>query len=201
LLQSLVEKANSSTSQIVLADVKGHWAEKTIETFIKLGVIQGYGDNKFNPDGNITRAEFATILTKIFNMEAGTKSVTLGDVATHWAKSSIDKLTSLGVLSGYGDGTFRPDRTISREEMIIIISRIVSLPPAVGGENNVTFTDVDNSYAKNALNDAVKAGIINGKGNNLIEPKSKSTRAEALTIVLNTLNLNPQLKTILDELK
>lgn len=199
-IQSLVEKANNSTVEVKLADVQGHWAEKTVETFIKLGVIQGYGNNKFNPDGNITRAEFATILTKIFSMETGTKSVGLSDVNKHWAKAAIEKLASLGVLGGYSDGTFKPDRTISREEMIIIISRIVNLTPAAEGVNSSTFTDVDDSYAKDALNDAIKAGIISGKGNNKIEPKSKATRAEALTIVLNTLNLNPQIKTLLAEL-
>jgi hypothetical protein len=200
-IQSLVAKANNSTIKVELADVNGHWAEKTVETFIKLGVIQGYGNTKFNPDGNITRAEFATILTKVFSMETGNKSIKLRDLETHWAKSAIEKLTSLGVSGGYGDGTFRPDRTISREEMIIIISRIVNLAPASEGVNIRTFTDIDDSYAKDALNDAVKAGVISGKGNNKIEPKSKATRAEALTIVLNTLNLNPQLKTILDQLK
>ncbi|MRN55260.1 S-layer homology domain-containing protein [Paenibacillus monticola] len=200
IIRSMVEKANNFGGKVELKDTNGHWAKKTIDTFINLGVIQGYGDKSFKPDSNITRAEFATILTKVFYMDAGPKSVNLEDLGTHWAKAAIEKLASLGVLSGYGDGTFKPDRTISREEMIVIISRIVNLTPLADGTNKSTFTDIAGSYAQSAINNAFEAGIITGKGNNKMEPKSHATRAEALTLVLNTLNLDPQLKTLLDGL-
>ncbi|MEX2461586.1 MAG: S-layer homology domain-containing protein [Paenibacillaceae bacterium] len=200
-IRAMVDKVNNSEVKVELKDTTGHWAEKTIDTFVKLGVIQGYGDKSFKPDANITRAEFATILTKVFSMDTGTKSTNLKDLGTHWAKAAIEKLASLGIISGYGDGTFKPDRTISREEMIVIISRIVNLTPTADGANNSMFTDIDGSYAKEALNDAAKVGIISGKGDNKMEPKSNATRGEALTILLNTLNLNPQLKTLLGGLK
>ncbi|CAK4843192.1 unnamed protein product [Aphanomyces euteiches] len=176
-IESKVAEAKNSTVKVELADTKGHWAEKTIDTFVKLHVIEGYGQGKFNPDGNITRAEFAAVITRVFDISGANGSVVLSDVGSHWAKGAIEQLARAGVIGGYGDGTFKPDKTISREEMVVILSRILSLDK-----------------------DAAEAGIISGKNNGAFSPHEKATRAEALTVILNALNLNPQVKTLLDSL-
>ncbi|QGQ99822.1 DUF5011 domain-containing protein [Paenibacillus psychroresistens] len=197
----VTEALKNDVPIVVPTDTKGHWAEKTIDVFLKLGILQGYGDKTIKPDADITRAEFATILSKVFDIAGGTSIPNMGDIGDHWAKDAIEKLTAAGVLSGYGDGTFRPDRTISREEMIVIISRIVNLSAVESvTDMDETFTDIGSSYAKDALIEASKAGLISGRGDNKLEPKAKSTRAEALQLILNALNLNPEVKTLLDSL-
>ncbi|NOU98500.1 S-layer homology domain-containing protein [Paenibacillus planticolens] len=202
-ISSNVEEAKKTDVKVEMADIKGHWGEKTIGTFVKLHVIDGYGDGTFHPDGNITRAEFAAIISRIFDINGGAnQSVALNDIDSHWAKDAIEKLASAGVIAGYGDGTFKPDKTISREEMVIILSRIVDFSNVDMDASKGNFADIASasSYAANPIKDAAEAGIISGKGNALFDPQGNSTRAEALTIVLNALNLNPQLKTLLDSL-
>ncbi|MGO4495174.1 S-layer homology domain-containing protein [Paenibacillus sp. 2RAB27] len=202
-ISSNVEEAKKTDVKVEMADIKGHWGEKTIGMFVKLHVIDGYGDGTFHPDGNITRAEFAAIISRIFDINGGAnQSVALNDIDSHWAKDAIEKLASAGVIAGYGDGTFKPDKTISREEMVIILSRIVDFSNVDMDASKGNFADIASasSYAANLIKDAAEAGIISGKGNALFDPQGNSTRAEALTIILNALNLNPQLKTLLDSL-
>ncbi|WP_440603103.1 S-layer homology domain-containing protein [Bacillus sp. GB_SG_008] len=111
------------------------------------------------------------------------------------SKDAIEKLASAGVITGYDDRTFKPNKTINREKMVIILSRIVDLSKVDKDASKGNFADIASasSYAANQVKDAEKAGIISVKGN--------STRAEVLTIVLNALTLNPQVKTLLDSLK
>jgi hypothetical protein len=202
-IESKVAEAKKSNVKVELTDIKGQWAEKTIDTFVKLHVIAGYGDGTFHPNGNITRAEFASIISRVFDISGSAgNSVALNDVGSHWAKDAIEKLASAGVLSGYGDGTFKPDKTISREEMVVILSRIVNLGKVNKDASKGHFTDnaSASSYATNEIKDAAEAGIINGKNDGAFDPKGNATRGEALTVVLNVLNLNPQVKMLLDSL-
>lgn len=203
-ISSKVAEANKSGVKVEMADIKGHWGEKTIGTFVKLHFIKGYGDGTFHPNGNITRAEFAAIISRVFDINGGgNQPVVLNDINSHWAKEAIEKLAIAGVITGYDDGTFKPDKTINREQMVIILSRIVDLSKVDKDASKGNFADIASasSYAANPIKDSAKAGIISGKGNGLFDPKGNSTRAEALTIVLNALNLNPQVKTLLDSLK
>lgn len=106
------------------------------------------------------------------------------------------------MIAGYEDATFKPDKTISREEMVVIISRIINLSILDKDVSKGNLTDIASasSYAVNQIKDAAEAGIISGKNNGIFDPQGTSTRAEALTIILNVLNLNSQLKTLLDSL-
>ncbi|OKP82154.1 hypothetical protein A3848_29520 [Paenibacillus sp. P32E] len=186
-----------------LADSKGHWAEKTIETFVNLNFIRGYENGQFKPNGNITRAEFAMLISRVFDMSATTgPSVAVSDISSHWAKEAIEELVGAGVLSGYGDGTFRPNQAISREEIAVLVSRIVNLSAVNKDDSRGDFTDLSNasSYAAQAIKDIAKAGIVNGMNDGTFNPHGKATRAEAITIILNTLSLNPQIKDLLDSL-
>ncbi|WP_208607618.1 S-layer homology domain-containing protein, partial [Paenibacillus pectinilyticus] len=203
-IESMVAEANKTNQFTKSTDTKGHWAEKTIDTFMKLHAINGYGDGQFKPNGNITRAEFAALISRIFNISGGTNhSVSLSDVSNHWAADAIEKLVSAGVLGGYGDGTFKPDQTISREEIVIILTRIVNLDNVNKDTSKGKFKDISraSSYALNAIKDAAEAGIITGKNDGEFDPQGNTTRAEALTVILNVLKLDPQLKILLDGLK
>ncbi|WP_028552404.1 S-layer homology domain-containing protein [Paenibacillus sp. UNC451MF] len=200
-IKSRIEEAQKNNAMIPFSDTKQHWAEKTINTFIKLKVIDGYENGQFKPDSEITRAEFATIIDKVFQIvDTNKQSVELNDISSHWAKEVIDKLAKAGILNGYGQ-EFRPDQTITRAEMVAIISRIVNMN-AVQGNNTVSeFSDISQSFAAKQIQESAKAGIIAGKGGNKFDPEAPSTRAEALTMILNTLNLSPQIKNLLDSIK
>ncbi len=203
-IRSKVEEAKKSNVKIDLADLKGHWAKTTFTTFVKLQMIVGFEDGTYRPNGQTTRAEFAAIIARVFDINGGDAkdAAELSYINSHWAKTEIHNLARVGIINGYGDGTFKPNKTISREEMVIILSRIVNLTDVDKDGSKGDFTDMSNAspFAVNSIKDAAQAGIINGMPNGGFDPKGTSTRAEALTIIANALKLNPQIKTILNSL-
>ncbi|SFE81799.1 40-residue YVTN family beta-propeller repeat-containing protein [Paenibacillus algorifonticola] len=200
-ITTLVQNALQTPVKAEFSDTTGHWAEKTLSLFAQLNVIKGYEDHTIKPNAPITRAEFAAIISRVFDIQNGSKDATvMKDVSGHWAKEEIEKLSNAGILNGYEDQTFRPDNTISREEMVVILARIVNFANVTKDSSKGTFADVSDSYASDQIREAAQAGIIIGKNSDSFEPKGASTRAEALTVILNTLNLNQQVKTLLDSL-
>ncbi|MBB6637400.1 polysaccharide lyase family 8 super-sandwich domain-containing protein [Cohnella thailandensis] len=180
------------------ADAKGHWAEKTIGIFMKLQALKGYGDGAARPNQPITRAEFVSILSRLIDV-SGTQAARFRDIDGHWAQPALETFAAAGIVGGYGDGTFRPDRAISREEMILVLSRIVDLEAAArdGGGSDPEFADIGRSHAGEAIRSAAKAGIVSGRSPDRFDPGASATRAEALTVILNMLNLSPDLQKLL----
>ncbi|WP_413374174.1 S-layer homology domain-containing protein [Paenibacillus taichungensis] len=192
-------KAAQSSPAVQLSDTSTHWAATTVNTFVKLGVVTGYSDGSFHPNASITRAEFATLIAKVFDLSSSQGSV-MSDVSGHWAEASIRSLQGKGVLSGYPDGTFKPNQEIKRSEMIAIISRIMDLTNVITTEAPV-FTDLEQTWNKEQLQQAAAAGIITGDGKGEFYPANSASRAEALTIVLRVLQTNPELGTLLESIQ
>ncbi|MFE6074538.1 S-layer homology domain-containing protein [Paenibacillus sp. NPDC057886] len=192
-------KAAQSNPAVQLSDTSTHWAATTVNTFVKLGVVTGYSDGSFHPNASITRAEFATLIAKVFDLSSSQGSA-MSDVSGHWAEASIRSLQGKGVLSGYPDGTFKPNQEIKRSEMIAIISRIMDLTNVITTEAPV-FTDLEQTWNKEQLQQAAAAGIITGDGKGEFHPANSASRAEALTIVLRVLQSNPELGTLLDSIQ
>lgn len=200
-IEAKVAVAKNANATIDFADTQGHWAEKTIDVFIKLQLIKGYEEGTFRPNSPITRAEFATILNRVFDIQGGSHtSIVMKDIGDSWTKEAIENLVAAGVIKGYKDGMFKPDNTITREEMVVMLSRIVNLNDLAKDRAKGNFNDLNGSYAASEIKAEAQAGIVSGKGDGKFEPKSNATRAEALQIILNVLELNPQLKKLLDSL-
>ncbi|WP_235886096.1 S-layer homology domain-containing protein [Paenibacillus cymbidii] len=200
-IEAKVAEAKKANKQIDFVDIQGHWAEQTADIFTKLRIIEGYADGTFKPDASITRAEFAVILNRVFEIQGGNSSgVVLNDIGGNWAKDAIQNLVAVGIIYGYEDGTFRPDNTITREEMVVMISRILNINNVPKDTAQGKFTDLNDSYAANEIRAAAQAGVLSGKGNGIFDPKGNATRREALQIILNMLELDPQLKTLLESL-
>lgn len=201
LMTSLSQKikATQSSPTVKLTDINTHWAATTVNTFVKLGVVTGYADGSFHPNASITRAEFATLIAKVFDLSSSQGSA-MSDVSGHWAEASIRSLQGKGVLSGYPDGTFKPNQEIKRSEMIAIISRIMDLTNVITTEAPV-FTDLEQTWNKEQLQQAAGAGIITGDGKGEFHPANSASRAEALTIVLRVLQTNPELGTLLESIQ
>ncbi|WP_068615468.1 Ig-like domain repeat protein [Paenibacillus tuaregi] len=169
-------------------DIKNHWAEQTIDIFTKLNIIKGYEDKTIRPNQNMSRGEFVAILSRIFDV-GGTKQVALKDVKGHWAEDAIIDFTQAGIINGSGDGTFKPNNAITREEMVVILSRIVNLQGAAHSGDGAN-TD--------PIQMAAEAGIIKGSGDGKLNPYGTAARADALQLILNTLQLNSKIKTMLE---
>ncbi|MFF2092748.1 S-layer homology domain-containing protein [Paenibacillus sp. NPDC058174] len=199
-LSKKVTEANSGSAPASLSDIANHWSKNAIILFTKLGFAAGYEDGSFRPDASITRAEFAKIVSQVFNLQAADHAAGFTDTGSHWAKAAIDALASNGIINGYNDGSFKPNQTITRAEIVAIISRIVDLDKAAGGKNK-GFTDTNGSWNEAQIKAAAAAGIVQGRSDGKFQPNVNSTRAEALTILLRVLDLDPQIKALLETLK
>ena len=111
------------------SDVKaGDWFNNAVSTLSKAGIIAGYEDGSFRPNGYITRAEFATIAARFFDVTYSGKDL-FPDISGHWAKDYINQAANKGFVNGYEDGTFKPDRNITRAEAVTLVNRTLDRHP------------------------------------------------------------------------
>ncbi len=169
-----------------LTDIKNHWAQKNIEELVASGAVAGYSSGAFKPDNTITRAEFATVLVKAFQLEnKGGK--TFLDTAAHWAKDYIATAAANGVVNGYDAATFGPDDLITREQMAVMIIKAAKLVPTA---EEIQFVDSGSisGWARAAMATTTTNGIMKGYPDNTVHPQGSATRAEAVTVIVNALN-------------
>ena len=111
------------------SDVKtGDWFNNAVSTLSNAGIIAGYEDGSFRPNGYITRAEFATIAARFFDVTYNGKDL-FPDISGHWAKDYINQAANKGFVNGYEDGTFKPDRNITRAEAVTLVNRTLDRHP------------------------------------------------------------------------
>lgn len=128
LLKSDIRDGNL-TADNEFSDVSdGQWHNKAISTMAKLGIVKGRRADSFAPDTSITRAEFAAICAR-FNTKPVENSSSFSDISGHWAENEIERAAAFGWISGYPDGTFRPDARITRAEAMTMINRVLCRMP------------------------------------------------------------------------
>ena len=111
------------------SDVKSSaWYNNAISTLTKAGILKGYEDGTFQPDGYITRAEFATIAIRFFSGVYEGEDL-FPDIKGHWAEDYINNAANKGLVKGYEDGTFGPDRYITRAEAVTLVNRTLNRHP------------------------------------------------------------------------
>ena len=155
--------------------------------------IVGYGNGEVRPQNNITRAEVATIffrlLTDDVRDENLTKTNRYSDVAaTSWYNTAVSTLSSMGIITGYPDGTFRPNAAITRAEFAAIAARFDN----DGDKTAAKFSDIANHWAKDEISIAYNNGWITGYPNGTFGPQRDITRAETMTLVNRVLDRQPE---------
>lgn len=117
------------TDRSAYSDVPaGLWYSTSVATLSSMGVITGYPDGTFRPTANITRAEFATLLSRLSGADSARGSA-FSDVSAHWARKAIAAVSAKGWVSGYPDGTFRPNANITRAEAMAMLNRMLGRLP------------------------------------------------------------------------
>lgn len=169
-------------------DIVGHWAQSKIEEMAALGVVNGYPDGSFKPDGTITRAEFATMLVKAFELSPQSGKV-FADTIGHWASDYIATAEANGLVSGYDASTFGPDDLITREQTAVMIVKAAGLT-MISEETSFADNTGISGWAKDAVATAAANGLVKGYPDNTFRPLGSATRAEAVTVILNALNAN-----------
>ncbi|MFI8715779.1 S-layer homology domain-containing protein [Brevibacillus brevis] len=126
----------TSASGMFMDVADQHWAADAIRRANEAGLMNGYANGTFNPGGGITRAEMATIVYKYLGLNGDGMPNNFYEVpADHWATQNIAAVSKNGYLAGYPDGTFHPQKTLTRAETVIIINRLLNheqLSPVTG---------------------------------------------------------------------
>ncbi|MCM3175778.1 S-layer homology domain-containing protein [Paenibacillus sp. MER 99-2] len=150
--------------------------------------IQGYADGSFRPERNVTRAEMATLITRITGASTLEASHPFTDVnSSHWADAAISAAAQSSYVQGYTDGSFKPNQAITRAEMAALLQPLVTsdqmktVPTA--------FTDVNGHWAQQAVEQLSSAGVVTGYADGTFRPSQPITRAEAVTMLNKLIGL------------
>lgn len=180
----------TTAPEVNLSDIAGHWAEENIKKAIKHGIVVGYPNGTFNANAAVTRAEFVVMLINTLKLHEAGAELTFTDssIIGQWAERAVAQATQAGFINGYADGSFRPNMAITRAEMASIVANALDLP-AAAAEGGIGFADGQDipSWAKGAAAQLKEQGLIEGQGNNKFVPNGKTTRAEAVTVLLKLL--------------
>ncbi|ANS76550.1 hypothetical protein AWM70_19845 [Paenibacillus yonginensis] len=181
--------------KVAFADVSPSnypWAANAIEVLSSKDIIAGTGANHFTPAKEVTRAEFVALLLRTLGLEEETsaKPAPFTDVkAGSWYAQAVQTAVAKGIISGYADHTFAPNRTITRAEMAAILSRSLNL---LGGANAgagsgqpVHYADQAGipSWSQAAVDQVSRLGLMQGSANNRFNGGQSATRAEAAVVV------------------
>lgn len=185
-VQSAADKIAKSVNaaQAVFSDIQGHWAEELILMMYQEGMISGYPDGSFRPDNNVSRAEFAAIAAQKASGEK--EALPFYDVSEEdWYYEPVSRLYGQRIVRGDG-GYFYPEENIKREDAAVILYNLI------GGAAETAYSAVDfpdsadiSDYAREAVSALCGAGILHGDENGYFNPRGVTTRAEAVTMMMN----------------
>jgi beta-N-acetylglucosaminidase len=187
-------------------DITGHYFERDMRILIEKDILGGYGPGKFLPDRHVTRAEFATFVVRALDLNTITtaevsiaqvsEATQFTDVApTDWYYSAVLAASNNNLVGGYSDGTFKPNRNISRQEMAAMIMRAMNAKGILSEKDPLEFKDTDeiNPIYFDSISRLLYLGVMAGKkdssGNVSFAPKSNTTRGETAAVINRMLKI------------
>ncbi|MNW26059.1 Endo-1,4-beta-xylanase A precursor [compost metagenome] len=189
--------SDGDASSADYTDTSKHWAKEEINALTSKGIIgaRSSNTNAFEPDRNITRAEFAEYISKALNLVPNLQEAKIyPDVKQDDRGGYIGAANEAGIITGYPDGFFRPDQFITREEMALMMVRALKY----GGVNTsltgtpeqalTKFRDASKIRYKEAVAQTVQSGVIQGLNANTFQPKGNATRAQAAVMIKRVLD-------------
>jgi Protein of unknown function (DUF1565)/S-layer homology domain len=172
------------------ADLEGHWSVAFVEALVSKGFINGFPDGTFQPATPITRAQYAAVITKTFQLPESKQLDRFKDVKSNfWAAKAIASAAENGFLTGFPDGTFRPENNLTKIQALVSIVNGLKLS---GGNPNVLMVYRDRaqipSYAtKTATVATQKLLVVNYPQPDQLEPLREITRAEVAALIYQAL--------------
>ncbi|MFC3343048.1 immunoglobulin-like domain-containing protein [Paenibacillus abyssi] len=194
LTMATIYSPHNSTYTVIrsdktFADLKGHWAQADIELLANKHIVYGSTADTFAPDTEITRAQFAALLVRSLGLAEDKAGNPFTDVKTgDWFAGAVETAQKAGLISGYKDGTFRPNTPITREQMVSIIARalkFVGKVPQVEALTLERFADAFSiaDWAKEASSQLLAVHIIHGTADTRFAPKEYATRAQSAVML------------------
>ncbi|MBQ7054503.1 MAG: S-layer homology domain-containing protein [Oscillospiraceae bacterium] len=184
--------ASGETDTIRFTDISNHaWAADAINALADNGVIKGTTHNTYSPASNITRADFALLLVRAFNLSSDNTENFADVAASDYFAPELAIARNTGIVNGIGDNKYAPRNTITRQDMMVIVYRALNSLPLEGKvapqatdevlSQYQDFTTVA-EYARDAVSALIGAGLVNGKNGN-VSPKDYTTRAEIAVLL------------------
>ncbi|KRE58386.1 S-layer homology domain-containing protein [Paenibacillus sp. Soil750] len=173
-------------------DVSKHWAKADIELMANKLIVKGATDTSFAPDNNITRAEFTALLVRALGLTSDTASATFTDViSSDWFAGSVGAAVKAKLVSGFEDNSFKPNDTITREQMAVMIASAIKAAgkkvadPTTSSKFLASFDDRGSisSWAQVAVSQSIEAKIISGMTDTTLVPSANASRAQAVVML------------------
>lgn len=173
---------------VEFADVMDHWAKSAVHNMGSRKIVEGVGGGLFEPDRNMTRAEFAAVIVRALGLKPEQGAAPFTDVSgSDWCSGYMLTAHTYGLVTGFGDGTFRPNDYITREQAMTILARAMTLTgletklPVLSDEEALRpFADAGavSDWALAGVAGNVRAGIVTGRNGTELAPRAFITRAE-----------------------
>lgn len=164
-----------------------HWAYSYIMDLYNAGVVNGTSATTFEPESNVTRAEFTAMAVRVFGLKATAITTQFTDVAADaWYAEVISAALEAGIVTGVTETEFDPEAQVTREQMAAIIGRYLGTT----SDAALTYTDADSieEYAKPYVAGLSASELLNGYTDGSFQPKANATRAEAATLIDRVMN-------------
>lgn len=181
MIVSLLPAATAAS----FGDTEGHWSSESVNRWADAGVLSGDGTGNFQPDKEMTRAEFAQMLCNLMGYTEKAEN-TFSDVPDDaWYADAILKLNAAGVMSGVGGGKAGANELISREQAAVMLCRAMNIKPSQGA--SISFGDAGSvsTWARDAVAALTERGMINGVGGNSFAPALNINKASVAAMVDN----------------
>ncbi len=169
-----------------LKDMKGHWAQSSIQSWADQGLISGYNDGTFKPNGSIVRSEFIALINRSFGFTE-VKDVEFTDVKkTNWFYADLAKAVAAGYVKDITDGTFQPSQKVTRQEAASILTKLLSLAPSHSADQWADVTKLSDA-AKGSIGAVVDAKLMHQNAKGKFRPDDNLSRAEAIVVLTRAL--------------
>ncbi|MHA0856126.1 S-layer homology domain-containing protein [Paenibacillus sp. CMAA1364] len=186
---------NASKFTKLFKDMVKHWAKDDVMEMVTQGVVLGVDADTFAPNKNVTRAEFATLISRALKLEDGEKQPFADVKSGIWYEDTIKKAYAAGIVTGISINSFEPNKSITREEMTTMLARAKAYK---AGDPSVELPTVSLSqfkdegkiseWAKGSVGLAISSKLMKGRSVGMFEPKAKSTRAESAVVIKRLLS-------------
>ena len=189
--QTQSQSSKSSGSSNSFTDINGHWAKQAIDYVVSKGYFAGLSNTEFGPNKSITRGQFVTVLGRILNVNTNEyRTQNFKDVKSgSYYSAYISWANKMGLVSGLGQGKFGPDKELTREEMAVIMSKFLKISNRnLNPKGNTNgFKDQGNiePWAKDAVSEMARLGVVSGMNDGSFAPKSPFTRAQVAQVLYN----------------
>ncbi|RAV21406.1 S-layer homology domain-containing protein [Paenibacillus contaminans] len=172
-------------------DLQGHWSQTDVELLASKLIVNGQTETDFVPEGNVTRAEFVSLIIRALGLEEDSIPAFTDIGETDWFAGAIGAAVRAQIVSGFEDGTFRPNDTITREQMAVMLSNALlfaNKPIAVAGKLLPLLAGFEDksaisSWAQVAAAQMLESGMMRGITEHQFAPQDKATRAQAAVVI------------------